>query len=458
MSRQYVIVVTQDPDSQPIEHRVAGLPISMGRDASNDVQVASQFVSGFHAKLEEVKGRVFVRDLGSRNGTQVNTPDGTKTRVAAHAQYDLSQCNNEFFLGSSVRIQVVDPTQALQPRRPGSAAPPRRPVDSFLDVPARGGAGHGALPPLPDAGGANVWDRQAEPEPLRQDFGGGPMSLPPLPGERQAPRAPERRQPTEPPPLGRSFDAPGGVGRGFDPPPPPRNLEPPPPVRGPARGFEPVGGGYRGTPGGQGSPGLDTGNFQLSMETLALQGLRELCGSLLPGQTLQTQGDVARLITRLHDAVDVLSRTLIPLRQGYLKFVASMDLQKSAHFAQGSAMLDMARDPSAVAAALLDFREGAPETVRALETAFGELASHQVALLDGLMQGVRALLEELSPEAVTAAADAKRSGLRLGGLQKESWDEYCERYARLSDESEAFSKIFGEEFAQAYRRYRRRSG
>jgi hypothetical protein len=453
MSRQYVIVVTQDPDSQPIEHRVAGLPISMGRDASNEVQVASQFVSGFHAKLEEIKGRVFVRDLGSRNGTQVTTSDGTKTRVAAQALYDLSQCNNEFFLGSSVRVQVVDPTQALNAWRPASA-PPRRPVDSFLDVPARGGAGHG-LPPLPDGGGGKPWDRP-QPEPRGQDFGNGPMSLPPLPGERQAAaRAPERRQPTEPPPL-RSFDAPAGL-RGFEPP-PLHNVEPPPPVRGPARGFEPVGGGYGAAPAGQGAPGLDTGNFQLSMETLALQGLRELVGSLLPGQALQTQGDVARLITRLHDAVDVLSRTLIPLRQGYLKFVGSMGLQKSAHFAQGSAMLDMARDPAAVAAALLDFREGAPETGRALETAFGELTAHQVALLDGIMQGVRALLEELSPEAVTAAADAKRSGLRLGGLQKESWDEYCERYARLSDESEAFSTIFGEEFAQAYRRYRRRSG
>jgi hypothetical protein len=458
MSRQFVIVVTQDPDSQPIEHRVAGLPVSMGRDASNDVQVASQFVSGFHAKLEEIKGRVFVRDLGSRNGTQVCTPDGTKTRVAAQALYDLSQCNNEFFLGSSVRVQVVDPTQAINAWRPGSAAP-RRPVDSFLDVPARGSAGHGALPALPDIGGGNVWDRAPEAEPRGQDFGGGPLSLPPLPGERQAPRAPERRKPTEPPPIGgRSFDAPGGFGRSFEPPPPLRNIEPPPPVRGPARGFEPVGRGHGAAPVGSGSPGLDTGNFQLSMETLALQGLRELVGSLMPGQTLQTQGDVARLITRLHDAVDVLSRTLIPLRQSYLKFVASMDLQKSAHFAQASAVLDMAREPAAVAGALLDFREGAPETVRALETAFGELTTHQVALLDGLMQGVRALLEELSPAAVTAAADAKRSGLRLGGLQKESWDEYCERYERLSEESEAFSRIFGEEFAQAYRRYRRQSG
>jgi predicted component of type VI protein secretion system len=78
-------------------------------------------------------------------------------------------------------------------------------------------------------------------------------------------------------------------------------------------------------------------------------------------------------------------------------------------------------------------------------------------MLDGVMQGVRALLEELSPEAVTAAAEGKRGGLRLGGRQKDNWDEYCERYERLSDESEAFSRIFGQEFAQAYRTYRRRS-
>jgi FHA domain len=453
MSRQFVIVVTVDAESQPIEHRVAGLPVSLGRDASNDVQVASQFVSGFHAKIEEIKGRVFVRDLGSRNGTQVCTSDGTKTRVAAHALYDLSQCNDEFFLGSSVRVQVVDPAQAAMPWRAGGAAP-RREIDSFLDMPARGGAGRGAGPAaLPDLGGGG-WD--SPPEPRGGDFGDGALSLPPLPGERQQGRAPGARRSTEPAPLG---------GRNFDPPEPPepldrsrnaghgRGFQQPAPMRG----FEPMGGGYGNAPVAA-SPHLATGNFQLSIDSLALQGLRELVGSLLPGQTLQTQGDVARLITRLHDAVDVLSRTLIPLRQSYLQFVSSMDLAKSAHFAQASALLDRARDPATVAAALLDFREGAPEASKALETALGDITTHQVALLDGVMQGVRALLEELSPSAVSDAAEGKRGGLRLGGRQRDVWEEYCERYERVSEESEAFSRIFGEEFAQAYRRYRRRSG
>jgi hypothetical protein len=461
MPREFVIVVTVDADSQPIEHRVARLPVSMGRDASNDVPVASQFVSGFHAKIEEVKGRVFVRDLGSRNGTQVVTADGAKTRVAAHALYDLSQSNHQFFLGSSVRVQVVDPSEAPMPWRPAGSGRPA--IDSFLDAPARGGPGAQSLPDLGAPAGS--WDRP--PDPPRGGgggggFGDGPLSLPPLPGERPGSGSP--RRPSDETPLGRSYDPPAfaspAFGRSPEPPPPVRGFDPPP-ARGyeqprPMRGFEPVGGGYGHVP--DASPHLATGNFQLSMEGLALQGLRELVGSLLPGQQLTTQGDVARLITRLHDAVDVLSRTLIPLRQGYLKFVSSMDLQKSAHFAQASAVLDMAREPAAIAAALLDFREQAPEASKALETSLNDLATHQVAMLDGVMQGVRALLDELAPSAVSDAAENKRGGFRLGGREKDIWDEYCDRYDRLSEEKEAFSRIFGEEFAQAYRRYRRRGG
>ncbi|HWO12875.1 MAG TPA: type VI secretion system-associated FHA domain protein, partial [Polyangiaceae bacterium] len=315
--------------------------------------------------------------------------------------------------------------------------------DQFIDAPARGGGGLGPLP-LPEMeppGGA--WDRPPRAEPA--DLGDGPLSLPPLPGEGRSGRPPEPRGLAEPAMLGDSYAAPR----------PPRGLDPVPPP--PVRGFEAVGRAHGRLP-AEVAPHLDTGNFQISMEGLALQGLRELAASLLPGQQLESQGDVARLVTRLHDAVDVLCRTLIPLRQGYLKFVSSMALQKSAHFAQASAVLDRARDPAAVAAALLDFREGAPDASKALEHALGELSTHQVAMLDGVMQGVRALLEELSPAAISEAVENKRGGLRIGGRQKDAWDEYCERYDQVSDQSEAFSRIFGQEFADAYRRYRRRSG
>jgi len=431
MAREYVIRVTQDAESQPVEHRVSGLPIGIGRDAANEVQVASMFVSGYHARIEEVKGRLFVRDLGSRNGTQVATSDGVKQRVAAQALYDLSQCGQEFYLGSTVRIEVVDGDRIGDSFLDRGREAPRRPIESFMDAPVRGGAGIDDLPPLPGASpgrGGGGWDEPplpaANPYPSE-----GPLSLPPLPGEGNRRGGPDLRAEI-------------------------RDALPP------RRNFEPVGAGaWQAMPGGGGAAGgaLATGNFQLTMEGLALQGLRELVGSLLPGRNIETQGDVARLITRLHDAAEVLCRSLIPLRQSYLKFVSSLELQKSAHYGRASMVLDMARDPAAVAAALLDFREGGEDASKSLESSLQDLTLHQVALLDGVMQGVRALLEELSPNAIMSAAEAKRSSLRIGGREKDAWDEYCARYERLSDEKEAFSRIFGDEFANAYRHYRRRS-
>lgn len=434
MAREYVIRVTQDAESQPVEHRISGLPIGIGRDPANEVQVASMFVSGYHARIEEVRGRLFVRDLGSRNGTQVTTPDGVKTRVAAQALYDLSQCGQEFYLGSTVRVEVIDTERAPVADSFGlgrDREPPRPPpVDSLMGPPPRGGFGVDDLPPLPGAGAPRAdWDAPAPP--LRPAAtppyaGDGSLSLPPLPGERSrvAPDPPAHFRDALPP--RRHFEAVGGAGR------------------------QPL-------PGPGASAGLQTGNFQLTIESLALQGLRELVASLLPGHTLETQGDVARLITRLHDAAEVLCRSLIPLRQSYLKFVSSLELQKSAHYSRAGMVLDMARDPAAVASVLLDFREGAEDASQSLENSLAELTQHQMAMLEGVMQGVRALLEDLSPDAILAAAETRRSSLRLGGRERDAWDEYCQRYERLSDESQAFSRIFGDEFAQAYRHYRRRS-
>lgn len=428
MAREYVIRVTQDAESQPVEHRISGLPIGIGRDPANEVQVASMFVSGYHARIEEVKGRLFVRDLGSRNGTQVPTPDGVKTRVAAQALYDLSHCGYEFFLGSTVRVEVVDPDRIGDSFGwgRGREAPRKAAVDSFLDAPARGGLGIDDLPPLPGAGAPPGGNWNSSPPPVDKAFGDGPLSLPPLPGEGA--RAVQDRPPKfrDALPPRQKFDALGASA-------------------------------WHALPAGNAAAGaLQTGNFQLTMESLALQGLRELVASLLPGQTLQTQGDVARLITRLHDAAEVLCRSLIPLRQSYLEFVSSLELQKSAHYSRAGMVLDMARDPAAVAAVLLDFREGAEDASTTLEKSLHDLTLHQVALLEGVMQGVRALLEELSPTAISAAADDRRGSLRIGGREKAAWEEYCQRYEQLTDESQAFSRIFGEEFAQAYRHYRRR--
>jgi pSer/pThr/pTyr-binding forkhead associated (FHA) protein len=49
-----------------------GSVISIGRDPASDVALADPAVSGIHAQLAEHEGELYVRDLGSRNGTYVN--------------------------------------------------------------------------------------------------------------------------------------------------------------------------------------------------------------------------------------------------------------------------------------------------------------------------------------------------------------------------------------------------
>jgi type VI secretion system protein ImpI len=199
--------------------------------------------------------------------------------------------------------------------------------------------------------------------------------------------------------------------------------------------------------------------MDVELESLALQGLRELARSLLPGRTLDTTSDVARLITKLHDTVEVFCRCFIPLRQGYSQFVSSLDLstQRSINRSAAAAALEFATSPEAVAMALLDPRDPSFDASQAVEGILADLVLHQVAMLDGVMQGVRALLEELSPQNIEAAlAEHGAAGL-FGAKQRACWTEYCERFARIADEREALGVIFGKDFAEAYRQYRRRS-
>jgi type VI secretion system protein ImpI len=212
-------------------------------------------------------------------------------------------------------------------------------------------------------------------------------------------------------------------------------------------------------PGAPPLPGaLATQAFQLDLPTLALMGLREMAGSLIPQRQLETSGDIARFITKLHDAMDVFCRTFIPLRQGYAEFVASLDLQRaasrrSAYEAPSTAALTQARTPEAIAMALLDPKDRSFDGPSAVEGILADLMIHQVALLDGVMEGVRSLLDELSPQSIEQATGSGGAAGLLGTKYKSRWEEFCRRFEKLSEGQQAFSFVFGQDFAEVYRQY-----
>jgi len=381
-------------DSVLAERRLFRLPIRIGRNSLADFQLPHGFVSDFHALIEDIGGRLCVRDLNSKNGVYTPVTGGVPLSIAPQTSVDLAPSGFQFFLGAHVRV-TIEFEQTAAPRS------------------ARASTATGS-----------VLGNQA-----MLAAGGDLASWPPAP---QLP--PEMANARHPGPF------------------PPRV-----PV-----GFEPAPAVNRQSLAPQRGELASTGLLNLSLDHMALQGLRELAESLAPGKALTTTGDLARFITKLHDTVEVFCRCFIPLREGYAQFVSSLDLQRAAiqrSMLRSPSYLaaEGAREPAELAAALLDWRDRSMDAPRAIEEIFADLMIHQVALLDGVMQGVRSLLEQLSPENIEAQAEHQAHFAldRTKARYKAIWETYRGLYDQLAEEKQAFAHIFGTQFTEAYREYRR---
>ena len=436
MAVVFVLRAFQLSDALIVEKRLFSLPIRIGRNALADFQVPQRFVSDFHALIEDVAGRLYVRDLNSKNGINAQAENqSVPTRVGSDTAIDLATCGFQFFLGVHVRVTVQFEHASDAPMSIRSSTV----MGSVL--------GNQAI--LVDTGGLH-------PPPMNA-LGAPPLGAPPLMHSAFTPQAP-RWDPNAPSPQ---FAGPGGL-----PPLPPglaQHGAPPgalPPL--PNASFQSAGAPAGWSPQAPAQSLASTGLLQMTLDAMALQGLRELAGSLVPGQALNTTGDLARFITKLHDSIEVFCRCLIPLREGYSQFVSSLDLQKAAM--QRSMMrsisylaVENAREPAAVATALLDWRDKSMDAPKAIEGIFADLMIHQVALLDGVMQGVRALLEQLAPENIEQQTGPQGPfGLDRGKARyKALWETYCQRFEELAEEKQAFAHIFGPQFTDAYREYRK---
>jgi len=359
--------------------RFTSLPIRIGRNPLNDCPIVHPMVSNFHARIDDVGGKLCIEDLDSKNGVHLLPPGAEKPqRIPSHQPTDIEPGGFQFFLSVVLKITVTFEKQ-------------QDPLD----------------------------DR------LAQSFAAsvlGNRSVLFGPGGSPGARA------SQPPPAGASqFRGPPNDPRAFAPTPPQSELA-----------------------------GPRTQHFaNLGPESLALQGLRELAEALVPGSSLQTTGDIARFITKVHDALDAFLRSAVPLRDGYAQFIACFDLphgqqRRTSHRSAAGAAVEAATTPQALAQALLDPRDTSFDAPRALEGIFADLMFHQMAVLDGMMRGVRALLEQLAPAAIEKEAG---HGFPLG-RHKAHWEAYVRRFEELYEERRTFAVVFGPEFAAAYRRYR----
>ena len=124
---------------------------------------------------------------------------------------------------------------------------------------------------------------------------------------------------------------------------------------------------------------------------------------------------------------------------------------------EGNNPIKFARTPEQALAQLLNPPEsGFMDADKAVEDAYLDLQSHQVATLKAIPGALRATLDRFSPGSVR-----RRRGGEIGGLAKyfgvfrdaALWRFYEQDYVAVKKESdEAFMEVFSKEFRKAYER------
>ena len=152
------------------------------------------------------------------------------------------------------------------------------------------------------------------------------------------------------------------------------------------------------------------------------------------------QGREPDRLARCLRVLQGFSDAFVALKKGYEEFGAEVGVRPLA----GSTPLHRARNGGEVMDHLLDPARDLEGCLRDLKAVFADMGIHHIALMEGITQGIRALLESLDPSQAG-------SGILSRAPSKAQWASYRERFATLIAEDTALhAEIFGVPFARAY--------
>ncbi len=389
--------------NQQFEATFERFPVRIGRNQLNDLQIDRPYVSQFHAAID-LRGRdVFVRDLGSTNGTVYQG-----RRLVRDQPVDITAAP-EINIGPIVmRIALVE-AAAKKPTL-------SRESGNVLDLNEAGTAGPALSRPKPiPPGGEDPFIRQVVPyiEAYRAAWGA-------------VYRVVYDHLTRLPPELRSNYIKRLGLEHGSV------VLE---------NDFQKIAQYY----------GVDARMLgEMSPPQAALAALAELSRTLVPsGSPPDDVTSVVNFARRLRDTLEVFLKCFCSLRDGYKEFetgVLARDRESMA-----TDRVATAKDARELAAVLVG-PTAAPEATRQVNDLFVDVMSHQVALLNGVMEGVKTLLVQLSPKAIEEDFDrrGKKTGL-FANKYEALWKFYEERHGDYSGEDkQTFLIIFGPQFSKAY--------
>ncbi|AKF08815.1 type VI secretion system-associated FHA domain protein [Sandaracinus amylolyticus] len=175
-------------------------------------------------------------------------------------------------------------------------------------------------------------------------------------------------------------------------------------------------------------------------EVTAREWLEKLAGVPLTGPHGEDVDD-ARVLARVAALLQTFAQSLFELMR------AKEHVARELGLGSGDGVPQSGQE---ILAYLCDFRVDGEERVGALTRVFADLAMHQIAMVSATREGVRSLIEEISPQAV--GARAKGGGLLdLLPLRGASlWDLYTRVHADLAEGDRFARHVFGARFSRAY--------
>lgn len=400
-----VVRVFDTQANQQFEATFERFPVRIGRNQLNDLQIDRPYVSQFHAAIDLRELQIFIRDLGSTNGTVYQGH-----RLVRDQPVEITPAP-EVSIGPIVlRLQLVE----AQEKKPAAA----RESGNVLDMNDGNGASAAAAlqkqKPIPP-GGEDPFIRQVVPyiEAYRAAWGAVYRVI-----YDHLTRLPPELRVNYIKRLGQEHPA--------------ATLE---------ADFQKIAQYY----------GVDPRQLgEMSPPQAALAAITELSRALVP--TGRPPEDVAQIVTfarRMRDTMEVFLKCFCSLRDGYQEFETGV-LAKDRESITSDQVAG-AKDAKELGAVLLG-PTAAPEATRQVNDLFVDVMSHQVALLNGVMEGVKTLLHQLSPKAIEE--DFERKGKKAGLFSNKYealWKFYEDRHGDYSGEDkQTFLIIFGPQFSKAY--------
>lgn len=172
---------------------------------------------------------------------------------------------------------------------------------------------------------------------------------------------------------------------------------------------------------------------------------------LMPGQVNEP---APALLARAGELLRRLVSGLVVMAEARARAKSQMGAEVTAFSFDGNNPIKFARTPEEALAALLNppvrgFMEGS----RAVEDAFFDLQSHQMATLKAMQGALRATLDRFSPGAIEKRAETRGLFQRImpGARDAALWQAYVREFSGVAQGSdEAFMDVFAKEFRRAY--------